>query len=119
MTGSANIAVLIDTVAPTCEVAYSTTGMTNQPVIASLTNCSKPILTGTDNGMYIFTDNGNYIFHFTDLLGNAGSVEASVSWIDKIPLIASIGYLPDTATSSDVLAIISFNKTGIIILNNG
>ncbi|WP_224753286.1 DUF6359 domain-containing protein [Paenibacillus terricola] len=75
---------VIDTIAPTATVAYSTTAPTNQDVIATITS-SEPV-TITNNGgsaSYTFTDNGNFIFQFVDAAGNAGSAAATVSNIDR------------------------------------
>ncbi|HPC34832.1 MAG TPA: hypothetical protein PLP73_04130, partial [Candidatus Absconditabacterales bacterium] len=71
----------IDLIPPTCNVFYSTTGMTNQDVIAILTGCDETIIAHTTG--YTFTGNGSFTFEFQDLAGNTGSNVATVNRIDK------------------------------------
>jgi hypothetical protein len=54
-TSTSGYSLRIDRKAPVCDVNYSTTGMTNGDVIATLVNCSEAIITGADAGIYTFT----------------------------------------------------------------
>ena len=67
-----------DSTAPTATVSYSTTDPTNHDVVATITPSETVIGDLTHN----FTENGSFTFDFTDLAGNTGSVEATVSNID-------------------------------------
>ena len=78
-------------------------------VIATLTGCSEPILGETT---YTFTDNGSYVFNFTDLLGNPGSTNASVSWIDKGEFTITMTYEPQNPHSGNITVIATLNSTG-------
>jgi len=58
-------------------------------VTASIT-FNKTGVTITNNGgnaNYTFTENGNFTFTFIDAYGNTGSTTATVSWIDKTPVL--------------------------------
>jgi hypothetical protein len=77
----------IDKDIPTCNVQYSTTNLTSQEVIATLTGCSRPItVTSSGGDNHLFTENGSRIFIFQDTIGNTGSTTAMVTWINKTPL---------------------------------
>lgn len=83
----------IDKVAPTATVAYSTTGPTNQNVLATITPSEQVTITN-NNGLtsYTFSENGTTSFTFVDAAGNVGTVTATVSNIDKIaPTITYTG----------------------------
>jgi Flp pilus assembly protein TadG len=111
----------IDKTAPSCSVTYSTTGNTNQDVTAMLTGCSEAV-TVTNNGgstNYTFPTNGSFMFEFTDAVGNTGTTMATVTRIDKTPVTGTISYSPNSNTNQDVVASISFNKTGTTVTNNG
>ena len=59
---------------------YSSTGLTNQDVTATITGTNETI-TGTLS--HIFTTNGSYTFTFYNEAGNTGTLLASVNNIDK------------------------------------
>jgi len=70
-------------------ISYSTTGNTNEDVIATIT-FNKTGVTITNNGgsaNYTFIGNGSFTFTFTDAYGNAGSTTATVTWIDKSAVV--------------------------------
>jgi len=89
----------IDKVAPVGTIHYSTEGLTNQDVIATIT-LDDPNATITNNGgstSYTFTENGSFTFEFADEAGNVGTATATVTWIDKtIPTVIPIGKLETT-----------------------
>ncbi len=100
----------IDRDAPTANIEYSTTGATNQDVIATITWFSEDIinLNATWN---TFTTNGTFTFTYSDLAGNLGTTIAEVTRIDKTPPTASIEYNITWPTNTDVEAIITgFSK---------
>ena len=116
-TGTATASVTnIDKVAPTATISYNITGLTNQDVVATLTNASETI-TGTTS--YTFTGNGSYTFIFKDLAGNSAVATGVVTWIDKTPVVGAISYSTTGLTNGNVTATVTFNKTGVTVTNNG
>jgi hypothetical protein len=97
-------------------VIYSTTGTTNQNVLATLTGCNESIIitNNSGNAEYTFTGNGFFLYSFVDLAGNPSVAPAIVTWIDKTMLTGTINYTPNTATSGDVEVIITLSKQGTI-----
>jgi hypothetical protein len=119
-TAQATVTVTVQNkIALSCTTTYSPNTNTNQNVIATLTGCNKSI-TVTNNGgntNYTFTNTGSFTFTYQDSYGNTGSTTANVNWIDKSPVTGSITYSPNTATSGNVQAEISFNKTGVTVIS--
>lgn len=101
--------------APTALIAYSTTWVTNQNVVVTLTwlSDSATITNNSWSSVYVFTDNGTFTFTFVDAFGTTWSATATVTWIDKVPPTASVSYL-STFLSNDkkVVSVLSF-LTGI------
>jgi len=83
----------IDRTPPTCSVAYAV----GTSVVATLTGCSKPIITGADGGTHTFTGAGTYTFNFVDLAGNPGSATATAQVSACTGLAANAAW--NTATS--------------------
>jgi hypothetical protein len=52
-------------------------------------------------------------------VGNTGAVEMEITWIDRTQIEPKFHYNFATATSGSVIATISFNKTGVQVVNNG
>ena len=119
-TGSATATVNnIDRIPPTWIISYSTTGTTNGNVIATLTWLSESV-TITNNWWsfnYTFTDNGSFTFNYSDQAGNTWSAIATVNNIDKSWVYWTIAYSTTWATSWNVIATITLNKTGTITNN--
>jgi hypothetical protein len=67
---------------------------------------------------YIFTGNGNFTFTFEDESGATGEAIAVVNWIDKTPVTGTISYSTTGLTNQAVIAMISFNKSGVNVMNN-
>ena len=85
---------VVDTTPPTATVSYSTTGATNQNVVATLTGASEPITITNNSGSatYTFTGNSTFTFTFVDLAGNTGSATATVTNIDTTaPTLVVVG----------------------------
>ncbi|MDD2537208.1 MAG: hypothetical protein PHU61_01805, partial [Candidatus Absconditabacteria bacterium] len=111
----------IDKSAVVGTINYSTTGNTSEDVIASI-SFNKTGVTITNNGgspSYVFIGNGSFTFEFMDAYGNTGSTTATVNWIDKTAVVGTINYSTTGNTNEDVIANITFNKTGVTITNNG
>lgn len=93
-------------VVPTATVAYSPSSWTNDSVVATITP-SEPLLSGETS--HTFTENGSHTFNFISQRRTAGSVVATVDFIDKIaPTVdAGVGGLynsafTQTATAADL-----------------
>ncbi len=109
----------IDKVAPTAEIKYSTTDLTNKDVVATLVNPSEKItVKDLTDGTFTFTENGSYTFVFEDEAGNVVEIVATVDWIDKEAPIVHIEYSDINPTDEPVIATIKANED-IIITNNG
>lgn len=74
----------IDKEAPTATVLYSTTGLTNQDVVASLTLVSDDVEPANIPAPITFTGNGTAEFVITDRAGNSTTISATVNNIDKV-----------------------------------
>ena len=98
----------IDKTPPTATVSYSTVSLTNQDVVATIT-LSDGTVTSDGGSTHTFTENGDWTFAFTDSLGNTGTAEADVSWIDKEPPTATITYSTNDPTNQDVVATITLS----------
>jgi hypothetical protein len=59
------------------------------------------------------------VISFFDLVGNVASTTLDITRIDRTPLTGTITYTPSTATNGNVIATISFNKTGVVITTTG
>ena len=107
----------IDKTAPTAEVSYDVTELTNRNVVATLENMSEEItITNNDgNSSYTFTKNGSFTFEFVDRAGNKGTATATVTWIDKRLPVANITYSTTNLTNQDVVAEITFDKENVTV----
>jgi hypothetical protein len=103
-----------DRVTPTATVAYSTTNPTNQDVVATIT----PSETVTGDLTHTFTDNGSFTFNFTDLAGNKGSVVATVSNIDKVAPVITLGSYTTTPTNQDITVTATTDKGTLNAISN-
>ncbi len=109
----------IDKIAPTAEIKYSTTDLTNKDVVATLVNPSEKItIKDLTDGSFIFTDNGSYTFVFEDEAGNVVEIVATVDWIDKVAPTTYIKYSDINPTQEPVIATVKANED-ITITNNG
>ena len=88
--------------------------MVTSEAIQSLTGWSGGGTTWTK----VYSANGSETVTFYDLVGNEGSTGVEVNRIDKTPVTGAISYSPSTATNTDVVATISFNKSGVTVTNN-
>ncbi|GHV23471.1 hypothetical protein FACS1894176_01340 [Bacteroidia bacterium] len=96
-----------------CSVLYTTTGTTNQDVVATLTGCNEPIVitNNSGNANYTFTGNGFFLYFFRDIAGNLSVAPAVVTWIDKtLPQALSLTYIPATLTTGSVTATLTVDK---------
>jgi len=117
----------IDKLAPEAvTVVYNPSIFTNMDVEVLLTTTEwiwKPIgrsgsITGTVFTK-IYDANVTDTVTFYDHVYNFGSTGIEITWIDKTPVSGSVSYIPSSATSGDVTATVSFNKTGVTVTNNG
>jgi len=110
----------IDKVAPTAEIKYSTTDITNKEVVATLINPSEKIsIKDLVNGSFTFTENGTYTFVFEDEAGNIGKIVATVDWIDRVVPTANIEYSNTNPTQGSVTVTLKADEDITITNNNG
>ncbi len=109
----------IDKEAPTAELKYNTTNLTNQDVTVELIPSEEiVVLNNEGKKTYTFQENGEFIFEFKDLAGNIGTAKAVVNWIDKTVPNATITFDKTELTNQDVTATITFDKENVTITNN-
>ncbi len=76
---------VVDDIAPIGTITYSTTELTNQDVVATLSANEDIIITNNEGSdTYTFTENDNFVFKFEDLAGNTATAIAEVNNIDKV-----------------------------------
>ena len=107
----------IDRRLPVGTITYSTTRLTNQDVIATIT-IDKENVTVEGGNTHTFTKNGEYTFEFVDEAGNIGMKTAVVNWIDKIAPTAKIEYDITEETEGNVTATLVDESEDIIVTNN-
>ncbi|MDR3169238.1 MAG: hypothetical protein LBU27_05815 [Candidatus Peribacteria bacterium] len=116
----------IDKLAPQATlVAYAPSTATNQGVTVTLVTSEAvqtPIgWTFIDSMTFTKLITGNLAMttSFADLVGNVGNTGIKVDWIDTTAVVAAVQYTPSSLTSGEVVAALSFNKTGVVMTNNG
>lgn len=84
------ITKIIDKTPPIPTITYNITGTTANDVIATLSLNESGSITNNDGlNTYTFTGNNSFTFTFQDTAGNTGAATATVTWIDKTPVIPS------------------------------
>lgn len=99
--------------APRLRLVYSTQKLTNEDVTVTLVaDLETPVNIINNNGsnQYTFKKNESFKFDYIDEYGIAGSITATVDWIDKTPPTATVEYDITTATKENVIATIKFDK---------
>ena len=111
----------IDKEAPTADIVYSKTELTNRDVTVSLENFSEEGVTIKNNdgqATYTFTENGEFVFILVDKAGNETNITTKVDWIDKEAPTATISYNHEDKTNQNVIATLNTQEENITILNN-
>ena len=110
----------ISQVAPHVNIEYSNTNKTNTSVTATLVS-DKEITVTNNNGSktYTFDDNGTFTFEYVDESGSVGSINATVTWIDKVAPEGTIIYSTTDVTNQDVEVTLNTNEKVTITINNG
>jgi len=91
-------------ITPTATIDYSTTQVTSNNVIATLTWFNTTWITITNNNgspNYVFTWNGSFIFTFQDSQWVSWSQIATVHWINKALMISGVNPI-HTSTNIDI-----------------
>ena len=118
-TGTAEAKVdWIDKTLPVATITYSTTSLTNQDVIATISFEDGSDVTVEGGNTHTFTQNGIYAFNFTTSTGKKGIAKANVTWIDKVPPTPTMVYSTIEPTTENVIAGITFDKENVRIVNN-
>ncbi len=109
---------VIDTIAPTANILYSKTGVTNNDVIATITWFSESV-TNINTTTHLFTGNDSFLFTYQDLEANTGASLANVTWIDKTLPTATLRYDPmgPSWTNGSVFVQITWFSENITGLN--
>ncbi len=120
----------IDKTPPTANVTFSTTELTNEEVVATLTFDKKPITilskdvqiaeNPVDKTQTItFLENATYELEFMDQLGNIGTKTIAVDWIDKEAPTAEFEYNTIHMTDEPVTVKLVPNEPVTITNNDG
>ena len=85
-------------------INYSKTNWTNEDVIASVVFNQPDIIITNNNGsnQYVFDSNDTFTFAYLNNLGLPQTIEAIVTWIDKLPpasFVPSVSLITDTSIS--------------------
>lgn len=107
---------------PTADITYNISELTNQNVIATISNASEKIKVLNNGGKttYTFSKNGTFDFQIQDEAGNTNTITATVGWIDKTPPTAQIEYSTVKKTKNPVTATIkNFSEDATVINNEG
>ncbi len=129
-TGSSTATVTwIDKQAPTAEIRYDITSITNKDVTATLVPSEDIIVLNNGNAesdnpnsnplTHMFLDNGEFTFQFKDAAGNIGTATAKVDWIDRVMPNVFISFSETELTNKDVIVTLEFDKPNVKVLNNG
>ena len=108
------------------DLSYSPSTPTNKDVTATLTishsgSVLSPGWTATSAKTFTKTFPANVeneVVNFQSIYGYTGFQMINISRIDKTPIQANITYSTNTFTSGNVIATISFNKTGVVTVTN-
>ncbi len=110
----------IDHEEPTATVTYSTTDITDQPVVATVEPNEEGVTVTSEGGeTHTFDSNGEFTFELVDAAGNSGTAVASVYWIKQTPEVnLNFSTTSDKTTKDPVDVVIEF-PDGYHIMNNG
>ncbi len=118
-TGAADAMVdWIDKEAPAYEISYTPSTPTNGDTVVATITLSDGSVTSDGGATHTFTENGTWVFEFADALGNTGTAEAMVDWIDRTPPTAEIWYFTTDPTNQDVSAGLLISEP-VTVTNNG
>lgn len=96
-------------------VTYSIESLTNQNVIATL---HLPEGGYAEATTYEFSQNGTYTFHYLTAANEEKTIDATVSWIDKIAPQATVHYSVTHPTNTSVMAYIDdFSEEGVTVVS--
>ena len=113
------IVQVVDTTAPTVEVTYSTTELTNGDVLVTVSANEVVTISGkgwiaanAEGTAYekVFTENDEEVITVTDISGNAIQITVDVKNIDKTAPTVTITYEPVELTNGDVLVTVSADE---------
>lgn len=110
----------IDREEPTGTITYSTTDITDQPVVATLEPNKEGVTVTSEGGAtHTFDANGDFTFEMVDAAGNTGTATANVYWIKHAPKV-EVSFSPagNAPTLDPVVATIKL-PDGYRIMNNG
>ena len=83
---------------PTGTVTYSTTDITDQPVVATVEPDKDGVTVTSEGGAtHTFDANGDFTFELLDAAGNVGTATANVYWIKHTPKV-EVSFSPAAGT---------------------
>jgi len=118
----------IDKEAPTVDIKYNKTTLTNQNVIATLKFSEDVTIinedlkyTKNEDGTYtiVFEKNSKHCLEFEDKVGNKGKSSIDIDWIDKEVPIVELEYSTKNITLDPVTVTLKANEKITILNNNG
>ena len=117
-TASATVEVSnIDKEAPTAQIEYSTTDITDGTVTATCVPDEDAEVTSNGGDTYVFDKNGTHVFEMIDAAGNMGTATAEVTWIKHMPVM-HVEYSTTALTNGDVDAELVVESGDVRIMNN-
>ncbi len=109
----------VTVVEPEVELNYSTTKLTNQNVVVTLSSKDDiEIINNNHSNTYTFTQNGEFTFKYRDKANKEYSIKAVVKNIDKEKPTATIGYSTNDKTEGSVVATLKPSEK-VTVLGNG
>lgn len=103
---------IVDNVMPTATISYDKTASTNTDVIATITPSEPVTITSIGGLTHTFTENGIFEFTFVDTAGNLGSVDATVSNIDRVPPVITLNGSGNNGDPTYVIVGNPYNELG-------
>lgn len=109
----------IDREEPTGTVTYSTTDITDQPVVATVEPDKEGVsVTSAGGATHTFEANGDFTFELLDAAGNTGTATANVYWIKHTPKV-EVSFSPAAGTmTKDPVDVEIKLPDGYRIMNN-
>ena len=110
----------IDKVAPTATIAYSTTSLTNQDVVATIQEFDEDGVTiknNDGNPSHTFKENGTFDFTIVDKAGNETVIRAEVNNIDKVAPTAKVAFESTSIKDGKVIAKLTDLSEDVTIIN--
>ena len=108
-----------DNIAPTAAVVYSTTAPTKNNVTVTITPNEQVTITSEGGSLtHEFSSNGSFTFTFTDIAGNTGSTTTTVTNINKVSPVITIGDYSTAPRNTDLIITATTDKGTLNSVNH-